>query len=193
MKEKLKVEEAPRPDSRSKRTVRLLKVGAFVRAYDWSAWLLKRYGSPLNEGLDTSDGGTHIFVGFPLASIDKFIPEGCEQLSSEDGIPTEWIFPETKFPPEERYDILDTEYSKWQSETLAGLLTEQQERKERKKAKQAVQRAAEDDTMHMEVSAHPFRLTDIVRQIMRFPIDSRSPQECVDFIRQLKDELLELL
>lgn len=72
-------------------------------------------------------------------------------------------------------------------------MTEQQERKERKKAKQAVQRAAEDDTMHMEVSAHPFRLTDIVRQIMRFPIDSRSPQECVDFIRQLKDELLELL
>ena len=45
----MKVEEAPRPDSRSKRTVRLLKMGAFVRAYDWSAWLLKRYGSPLNE------------------------------------------------------------------------------------------------------------------------------------------------
>lgn len=43
------MEEAPRPDSRSKRTVRLLKMGAFVRAYDWSAWLLKRYGSPLNE------------------------------------------------------------------------------------------------------------------------------------------------
>ena len=109
LKEVLEKENAPRQSQGAKRTVRLVKMGAFIRAYDRSAWLLKRYGSPLNVGLDTSDGSSHVFVGFPVASIEKFTPEHCETVKDGEGVPEEWIFPATDFPPEENSDLLETE------------------------------------------------------------------------------------
>jgi len=199
LSEILKVENAPREDPLQKRTVRLVKMGAFLRAYDWSAWLLKRYGSTLNVGLDRGDGSSHIFVGFPVSSADKFVPEGCESKKDEDGVESQWIFDSTKFPPEESYDLLDQEYARWHSEVLSELESEQLEKRRKKEAKrQGVtaegQLSHEDDTLYIEgESASPIHLTDIAREILRFPLESRSPLECVRFIRHIQSELLELL
>jgi len=194
----LKIENSPRESARDKRTVRLVKMGAFLRAYDWSAWLVKRYGSPLNVGLDKGDGAGHVFVGFPISSADKFVPEGCESIKDAEGVESQWIFPATSFPPEENYDILDKEYVKWQSETLTALESELKEKKRKKETKgqgytAQRQQVSEDDTAPEDVSASPLRLTDVARQILRFPLDRRSPDDCVRFIRQIQGELLDLL
>ena len=199
LKEVLEKENAPRLSPGAKRTVRLEKMGAFIRAYDRSAWLLKRYGSPLNVGLDTSDGGAHVFVGFPVASIEKFTPERCETVKDGEGIPEEWIFPATDFPPEGDYDLLDEEYNKWLSETVSSLQTEQEERKAQKKESRREKRVQgretdKDDTPYIEgVSARPLRLTDVARQVLGYRLDMHSPDECVKFIRELQGELLDLL
>ncbi|MCQ2196814.1 MAG: hypothetical protein MJZ60_04740 [Bacteroidaceae bacterium] len=50
LKEVLERENAPRPLPHDVRTIRLTRMGNFIRAYDWSAWLLKRQGSTLNVG-----------------------------------------------------------------------------------------------------------------------------------------------
>jgi len=199
LSEILQMENSPREEPRQKRTVRLVKMGAFLRAYDWSAWLLKRYGSTLNVGLDRSDGASHIFVGFPVSSADKFIPEGCESIKDADGVESQWIFAPTRFPPEGSYGLLDEEYDRWRSEALSELESEQSEKKRKKEARRQSVTAEgrtvqEDDIPYTEgVSASPMRLTDVARQILRFPLESRSPQECVRFIRQIQSELLELL
>lgn len=195
----LKVENAPREEPMQKRTVRLVKMGAFLRAYDWSAWLLKRYGSTLNVSLDRGDGTSHIFVGFPVSSADKFVPEGCESIKDEDGVESQWIFDLTMFPPEESYDLLEEEYVRWSNEMLTELEAEQLEKKRKKEARRQAtaaggQLSQEDDIPYTEgKSASPIRLTDVAREILRFPLESRSPQECVRFIRHIQSELLEML
>jgi len=195
----LRFESSPREEPVQKRTVRLVRMGAFLRAYDWSAWLLHRHGSTLNAGLDRGDGTSHIFVGFPVPSAEKFIPEGCESIKDADGVESQWIFAPTKFPPEEEYDILEEEYDRWRSETLARLESEQSEKKRRRETVRRSETAGgrpalEDDIPYVEgESASVMRLTDVARQILRFPLESRSPQECVRFIRQVQRELLDLL
>lgn len=107
LKEVIDKENEQRQTSEEVRTVRLTRMGNFIRAYDWSAWLLKRQGSPLNVGLDTTSGIHHVFVGFPLASIDKFQPEGSEARKDGEGVPAEWILAAETFPPEEAFNTLE--------------------------------------------------------------------------------------
>jgi len=104
LKEVIEKENKQRQTSEELRTVRLSRMGNFIRAYDWSALLLKRYGSPLNVGLDTSGDSHHLFVGFPLASVDKFQPEGSDVKKDGESVPTEWILAVELFPPEDAFD-----------------------------------------------------------------------------------------
>lgn len=53
LKEVIERENVQRQSLVEVRTIRLSRMGNFIRAYDWSAWLLKRHGSPLNVGLDS--------------------------------------------------------------------------------------------------------------------------------------------
>lgn len=200
LKEVLERENAPRPLPHDVRTVRLIKMGNFIRAYDWSAWLLKRQGSTLNVGLDGASGDRHLFVGFPVASIDKFQPEGSEVVKDAEELPTEWIFHEENFPPEEAHGHLELEYETWRNESIARLESEQAEKREKRKEKNKTQdaerpsvRGTEADERQESRSAHPLRLTDIAREILRFRLDENSPAACVDFLRRVQSNILDLL
>ncbi len=118
LKEVIEKENKQRQTAEELRTVRLSRMGNFIRAYDLSAWLLKRQGSPLNIGMDTSGDSHHVFVGFPLASIDKFQPEGSEARKDGNDTPTEWILSSETFPPVEAFDTLEKTYSNWLDENI---------------------------------------------------------------------------
>jgi len=198
LKEVIEKENEQRLTSEEVRTVRLSRMGNFIRAYDWSAWLLKHNGSPLNVGLDTTSGTHHVFVGFPLASIDKFQPEGSEARKDGDGVPKEWILAQESFPPEEAFDTLEKTYSNWLDENIQRLLAEQAQKKERRREKEdsgsnANSRQTRRDELREGSSAQPLRLMDIAREILRFRTEEHSPVECAVFIRSIQSDILSLI
>ena len=80
--------ERQRSDPSQWNVIHLFKEGGFYRAYEWSAWLIVTISysdeirkesqdrKPLNVTHKTLRGSddTFLFVGFPLKSADKFIP-----------------------------------------------------------------------------------------------------------------------
>ena len=86
--------ERDRHDKANQNIIHLFKEGPFYHAYEWSAYLLVTYiytetlrmtmpgSKPMtvthNKIKDSKD--TYAFVGFPLRSLEKFIPQD-RQLS----------------------------------------------------------------------------------------------------------------
>lgn len=198
LKEIIERENSQRVSLKDIRTVRLTKLGNFIRAYDWSAWLLKRQGSTLNVGLDSTDGTQHLFVGFPVASIEKFQPQGSAAVKDEEGTPTEWIFNEENFPAEDSLDELEKTYQAWFSENVERLMAEQVEKKEKRRAKSQSEttekrRGTVEDDPQESRSARPLRLTDIARDILRFRVEQHSPVACAEYLKQVQEDILNLL
>lgn len=76
----LKIEE--NRTSTELNTVYLFREGGFYKAYNYSAWLVvlaMQKNAPDVKPLHvtkkvTKEGDNYVFVGFPLKSIDKFVP-----------------------------------------------------------------------------------------------------------------------
>ncbi len=60
--------------------------GAFLRAYDWSAWLACRYlhDFKVNKRVFKSIDEPVAYIGFPATSLEKWIPEGAEQRFEDE-------------------------------------------------------------------------------------------------------------
>ena len=77
--------EKNRKDSQTYNVIHLFKEGAFYRAYEWSAWLIAvivnaATGNNLaitkKKAKDSDD--TFVFAGFPLTSMEKYIPKEAQ-------------------------------------------------------------------------------------------------------------------
>lgn len=83
------VVEADRRESEKWSKIHLFKMGDFWRAYEWSAWLIAVITYNEKVRMTTRDRkpihvtrmnrtdveGTYCFVGFPVKSVEKYIPE----------------------------------------------------------------------------------------------------------------------
>ena len=80
--------ENRRTDDRERSIVYLFKEGSFLRAYEWSAWLICMFINEFKvthkriKSLDQSVA----FVGFPQTSLSKYTPEGCEVLQVQNDL-----------------------------------------------------------------------------------------------------------
>ena len=95
------------------RTIHLIPEGTFYRAYEWSAWLCHRYVSqfkPTHRLLKNTEDSV-VFVGFPMTSLERHIPEGATLAEQEDKtialILTETVFGETTT------EQLQTDFANW--------------------------------------------------------------------------------
>ena len=95
------------------RTIHLIPEGTFYRAYEWSAWLCHRYVSqfkPTHRLLKNTEDSV-VFVGFPMTSLERHIPEGATIAEQEDKtialILTETVFGETTT------EQLQTDFANW--------------------------------------------------------------------------------
>ena len=84
--------EKDRQDSAKWNVIHLFKEGSFYHAYEWSAWLVSEVAYNDEVRQQTQDrkplsvthkrvkntDGTFAFVGFPLNSLDKYIPQSCQ-------------------------------------------------------------------------------------------------------------------
>lgn len=169
--------EQDRPDPQSQRVVHLFQEGTFLRAYEWSAWLCCRY---LNEfkatrrQLKNSDQ-TFVFIGFPETSLEKYNVNGIEIQTVQDKM-VDLILPVTLASQ----DLTEQDFENWkQSVPLA-----------ESKKKEPVGSLAQGGTVHF---AQPITLTTVLHAILEFPLERKTPFDCMTFVADLKQQITRMI
>lgn len=157
--------------------VYLYPEGTFYRAYEWSAWLCCRYISQFKatrREIKSESGQTMVFVGFPTTSLTKFVPDEAETVINDDKSVAIFL-PKKLFAETDNADLLQKEFEHWkESVPLAssrrGSLKEE-----------------------LKTSEHPQRMSEIMFSILAFPLEQKSPMDCMNFIAELKRQITALL
>ena len=179
--------EKERKDISDWKTIYLYREGTFLRAFNASAWLLatfvyndefrKQVGGkqPLQvQHLMSKTNGDYIFAGFPVASIDKYVTM-CDKRDENSDVVVltmcDIIAP--LFQTVEEYEEAYVKY-------LASL-PPAKEKKDKPKQQQSFN--SEDDGANVMASGGLF---EILRSIVAYPLEEKTPLETVDEFRRLK-------
>ena len=155
------------------RTIHLIPEGTFYRAYEWSAWLCHRYVSqfkPTHRLLKNTEDSV-VFVGFPMTSLERHIPEGATLAEQEDKtialILAETVFGETTT------EQLQTDFANWKK-SVPLVKTKEQGTKN------------QDKNVKSEASVE-----EVLKRILAYPIEQHSPMEAMAFLSEIKQQLSE--
>jgi len=162
------------------RTIRLYREGTFFRAYEWSAWLCCKHVGELkvtNKRLNGIDG-TVAFVGFPITSLQKYTPADAQVSVHPDGSAS-FILARQSIPDEANADELKTNFGEWKSQ----LPVEESKKKN----------SPGFGGQHTAALPAPATLTEVMRRILAYPLDSRSPIDNMQFLSELKQQLSALV
>lgn len=153
----------------------------FYRAHDWSAWIMSVYpiGKAVEEPMKVNakklkDGYIEVWVGFPAGSLGMYVPDSGTVLFehvSDNQIDVTIQLPD---------DVLNTEY-----ETLRNAVDDwkaQQPLDDGKKSRREAQEVA-------ELAPRVTRISDILGSVLSFPLESKSPIEAWEFLRQLRRQV----
>ena len=179
--------EKERKDISDWKKIYLDREGTFLRAFNASAWLLatfvynddfrKQLGGkqPLQvQHLMSKTNGDYIFAGFPVASIDKYVTM-CDKRDENSDVVVltmcDIIAP--LFQTAEEYEEAYAKY-------LASL-PPAKEKKDKPKQQQSFN--SEDDGANVMASGGLF---EILRSIVAYPLEEKTPLETVDEFRRLK-------
>ena len=162
------------------RTIYLVPEGTFYRAYEWSAWLCHRYVSqfkPTHRLLKNTEDSV-VFVGFPMTSLERHIPEGATVAEQEDKtialVLAENVFGETTT------EQLQTDYANWKKSVPLVKSKEQGTKNQEQGAKN------QDKNGMTDVS-----VDRIMKRILAYPIEQHSPMEAMAFLSEIKQQLSE--
>ncbi len=165
------------------RDVHLHKEGTFMRAYEWSAWLCCRYlhEFKVNKRAFKSIEQPVAYIGFPETSLDKWMPEGGEQrVEGEKHLLV--TLPEVMMT--DNPDDLTTAYLEWKE---AIPLTEATSGMHKKSG-------GKNDGNNVDgTDGIPLTLTAIMQRVLAFPIESKSPLECMIFLADIKQRMAALV
>lgn len=179
--------EKERKDISDWKTIYLYREGTFLRAFNASAWLLATYvyndefrkqvggKQPLQvQHLMSKTNGDYIFAGFPVASIDKYVTM-CDKRDENSDVVVltmcDIIAP--LFQTVEEYEEAYAKY-------LASL-PPAKDKKDKPKQQQSFN--SEDDGANVMASGGLF---EILRSIVAYPLEEKTPLETVDEFRRLK-------
>lgn len=179
--------EKERKDISDWKKIYLYREGTFLRAFNASAWLLatfvyndefrKQVGGkqPLQvQHLMSKTNGDYIFAGFPVASMDKYVTM-CDKRDENSDVVVltmcDIIAP--LFQTVEEYEEAYAKY-------LASL-PPAKDKKDKPKQQQSFN--SEDDGANVMASGGLF---EILRSIVAYPLEEKTPLETVDEFRRLK-------
>ena len=176
--------EARRNESSDYSTVYLYQEGNFYRAYEFSAWLFCRYVSQIKPTkretkVESAKDGTMVFVGFPISSRDKYIPEnfGVSMIDDKSMAVT---LPSELHSDKENVIDLEKDFMNWKQAVQLG---------DSKK-----HHPLKDDLRNdLQFASHAHRMSDVILNIMAFPIEQKSPMECMWFLAEIKQQIAQLL
>ena len=188
--------ESDRATSDKWNKIHLFKMGDFWRAYEWSAWLISviTYNDAARQATKdrkpihvtrmkrTDIEGTYCFVGFPVRSLEKYIPtrENFESIDDKHVVVTITL-PQPTDGSELNEDLLVTAVNQWRE----GIEL-------KKKKKDKADRTADDATGAMAGNQHPTG-NGILSQIMAYPLSERTAIENIQFIQSLKQQVATIL
>ena len=179
--------EKERKDISDWKKIYLYREGTFLRAFNASAWLLATYvyndefrkqvggKQPLQvQHLMSKTNGDYIFAGFPVASIDKYVTM-CDKRDENSDVVVltmhDIIAP--MFQTVEEYE-----------EAYAKYLASLPPAKEKKdKPKQQLPFISEVNREHVMTREGVF---EILRSVVAYPLEEKTPLETVEEFRRLK-------
>ena len=176
----LKIERERTDDSRG--VVHLFQEGSFYRAYEWSAWLCSRYNNSFkvtNKNFRNIEGSV-CFIGFPVTSLEKYTPDGADVESVEDKYVRMYL-PLSLVPDDFTIDMMATDYDAWKS----SLPVAEQKKKEEK-------HTGPNEDLFVHPARKQLGMTEIMRNILTFPIENRTPMQCAAFLAEIKEQLVGL-
>lgn len=162
-------------------TIYLFQEGTFFRAYEWSAWLCCRYVNQFKatrreQKISSEVDSTLVFIGFPITSLSKYLPEDAHTATNEDKSVTITL-PLSIFNESEDQKSLLEDYNHWkQSIPLT-----------------ATRKGSLKEDLKNVLDAPPHRLSEVMLRVLAFPIEQKTPMECMSFIAEIKQQLTTLL
>lgn len=187
----LKIEKE-RMDPSAWNVIHLFREGGFYRAYEWSAWLIcviayndearaatkERRPLSITHKRLKEDEQTYIFVGFPLNSVEKFIPQRSAFTPIDDAqIDITISLPQSTDGSELTYERLSTAYEKWKSEQPVN------EPKKKVDAK-----GAESTRRTQNVT-----LTGVMADLLAYPLEQHTLMENTQYLSCVKQQLAALI
>lgn len=165
--------------------IHLFEEGSFFRAYERSAWLcvsfIRKFKANRKQVKNSDD--SFAFIGFPITSLAKFTLEGAEveEVNEKHLV---MHLPASTFGDAPDPQKATEDFENWkQSVPLA--------------VSKKTQKAAElpfDDPFSPNASApRATRISDVVQQILAFPLERKSPMECMQFVSELREQLSRLI
>ena len=147
--------------------IRLYAEGIFYKAYERSAWAACRVLHPfmVKKRNVRKVGQEVVSIGFPKTSLPKWAGGRRIEPLGEDSVLIH-------LSDDERMPFDEQEFSAWKSETA--LLSVSEAVPEQPKTEQPALTSVE---------------VDICQSIRRFPIENKSPMECMLFVSELKNRL----
>mgnify|MGYP002852209876 CR=1 FL=1 len=162
------------------RKIHLFQEGSFYRAYEASAWLCHRYISQFRvthrhvKGIEQSIA----FVGFPVTGLEKRVPEGAhvEEVGEKH---LALVLPSTCVSGDA--DAQVDAFGEWKQQQPMSEAKKTDEDKDRGKKRLD----PDSETMPQSLSA-------IVRQVLSYPVESRSPIDCMLFLSEVKRNIAQI-
>ena len=112
--------EAERPDKASMLVLRFFKDGNFYHVYEFSAWLMKTFLKSelkiVRRKSPTAKDGSFVFVGFPLAQKDKYIPSDASSVAEDESQDIAVQLSSSIFPEDVVADTLLEDFRRWKQE-----------------------------------------------------------------------------
>ena len=183
--------------------IHLFKTGTFYSAYEWSAWLTAvisfndevrmqtRERQPLSVTRNTiasADGETFCKVGFPIRSVDKFIPNRTDFTPIDDSHLTITIeLPQPTDGSEVTYERLSEAFEKWKESQPI------KKPKDKDETTDAPKPAATKNTTTQHATIMTSGQSGLISQIMAYPLDQRTPMENIELISSLKQQIASIL
>ncbi len=160
--------------------IHLHKEGTFLRAYDWSAWLCCRYLHEFKVNKRTFKGIDEpvAYIGFPETSLAKWMPEGAA-TEAVDEKHVKMVLPPIMLIDDGQ--AMESAYGEWKA---AIPLTEMHGGQRK--------REQGDDVESLFEAPPAASLTSIMQRVLAYPIESKSPIECMTFLADVKQRLAKL-
>ena len=157
----------------------LFPEGTFYRAYEWSAWLCCQYINPFKATRREVKGemeGTVVFIGFPITSLSKYIPEEAEVKVNDDKSVaitlSRDVFKENDDPV-----VFRDSFSQWKEEVPL----------------MASRKGSVKEDLRNMSDQQPRRMSEIMLRVLAFPVEQKTPMDCMNFIAEIKQEITKLL
>jgi hypothetical protein len=159
----------------------LFPEGTFYRAYEWSAWLCCRYMNQFKatrreQKTELKDDTTAVFIGFPITSLAKYLPEDAQVVSNDDKS-VAITLPPGMFSVTEGDETVVEDFRQWKDAVPMA----------------QSRRTSLRDELKGGAEEHPHRMSEVMLRVLSFPVEQKTPMECMAFIAEVKQQLASLL